>query len=283
MKSGKHQSSGSHDPVSKTGIPLKLLSRGSQGKLVAITQKALSEMGYDIADSKGVFGTSTELAVKSVQRVKNIDADGIVGIDTWKVLCISNPNFRSKVQCPNEDAGQWCDTGISETPTYGDLWREFGFFDLPGWSQLNIVKCDLSEVEEFYTHVYVGHLGKAHSAFDHGNWFGFICHRLVVNRFREAFVKIAQSGMSEKIITFDGCYNVRKMRENQQLWSTHSWGIAIDLNARWNPFGGISHGKGRIDNDIVKIFKDGGFYWGGNQLVRNTTHFQFCRLNGHHV
>ncbi len=39
-----------------------------------------------------------------------------------------------------------------------------------------------------------------------------------------------------KLDVFDGCFNVRKMKGSPNLWSTHSWGIAIDRAAAENQF-----------------------------------------------
>lgn len=47
---------------------------------------------------------------------------------------------------------------------------------------------------------------------------------------------LIKEGVSEEIITYDGCWNVRKKRGLQSL-SIHAYGMAIDLNASHNPLG----------------------------------------------
>ena len=47
---------------------------------------------------------------------------------------------------------------------------------------------------------------------------------------------LIQANVADEINTYDGCWNVRKMRGLQAL-SIHSWGMAIDLNAAHNPLG----------------------------------------------
>ena len=45
---------------------------------------------------------------------------------------------------------------------------------------------------------------------------------------------IIAEGVQGEIKTWDGCFNVRKQRGIAAL-SMHSFGIAIDMNAAWNP------------------------------------------------
>jgi len=99
------------------------------------------------------------------------------------------------------------------------------------------------------------------------------CHRKLVNRFRGVFDTILAEGLRTELRTFDGCYCFRLMRSSRRL-STHSWGIAIDLNAATNRPG--SHGD--IHRDIVAIFREYGFSWGGKwrRHRRDPMHFQFC-------
>jgi hypothetical protein len=60
------------------------------------------------------------------------------------------------------------------------------------------------------------------------------CHKLVADRYKKAFQEILDFYGPVKIQVlgidiFGGCFNYRKMR-NGNSWSTHSWGIAIDLD-----------------------------------------------------
>ncbi|HZP16723.1 MAG TPA: M15 family metallopeptidase, partial [Terriglobales bacterium] len=70
-----------------------------------------------------------------------------------------------------------------------------------------------------------------------------------------------------------GCFAFRPQRMGGRL-STHSWGIAIDLNPESNAQGTA----GSMDRGVVEIFKSAGFAWGGNWQgrCRDPMHFQFC-------
>jgi hypothetical protein len=64
------------------------------------------------------------------------------------------------------------------------------------------------------------------------------CNKLIVNNFSAVFENLLSTyGYSELvhlgIDLYGGCFNYRKMRGGND-WSTHSWGIAIDLDPSRN-------------------------------------------------
>ena len=59
------------------------LQKGSTDPAVRDLQEALKALGHDPAPIDGVFGTTTETAVKAFQQARGITADGIVGKVTW--------------------------------------------------------------------------------------------------------------------------------------------------------------------------------------------------------
>ena len=60
-----------------------VLKRGSTDPAVRDLQEALKALGYAPGPIDGVFGATTETAVKAFQQAKGITADGIVGKVTW--------------------------------------------------------------------------------------------------------------------------------------------------------------------------------------------------------
>jgi hypothetical protein len=99
------------------------------------------------------------------------------------------------------------------------------------------------------------------------------CHRLVAPLLESVFAQIVASGLQKAVKTYGGCYNWR-MKRGTAKPSTHSWGIAIDLNARTNGMGTA----GDMDPQIVALFEDYGFVWGGRWSGNNKDpmHFQYC-------
>lgn len=100
------------------------------------------------------------------------------------------------------------------------------------------------------------------------------CHRLLVPVFQAVFSDILSADLSEKATHYSGIYEQRPIRGFPKFVSTHSWGIAIDLNAEENALGGTSHQS----PEVIAIFKQHGFAWGGEFKSRHDPmHFQFAR------
>jgi hypothetical protein len=99
------------------------------------------------------------------------------------------------------------------------------------------------------------------------------CHRRLAAVFLLVFGSIYERGLQNRITTFGGCFAFRPQRTGRKL-STHSWGIAIDLNPESNPQGS----KGNMDAGLIDIFRRAGFEWGGDWQgkTRDPMHFQFC-------
>lgn len=59
------------------------IKRKSVGFFVKMWQTFLKEKGYDVGEPDGAFGKQTDAATKKFQEDNNLDADGIVGRNTW--------------------------------------------------------------------------------------------------------------------------------------------------------------------------------------------------------
>jgi hypothetical protein len=95
----------------------------------------------------------------------------------------------------------------------------------------------------------------------------------LIETFPEVFAAIEREGLKDEIRSFGGCYNFRSKRTSGKL-STHSWGIAIDLNLETNAQGT----SGGMNPDVVEIFRRFAFKWGGDWSgkSKDPMHFQFC-------
>lgn len=99
------------------------------------------------------------------------------------------------------------------------------------------------------------------------------CHKKLGELFPEVFVAIEREGLRDQIRTYGGCFNFRSKRNSGKL-STHSWGIAVDLNPGTNAQGI----PGDMHLEVVDIFRQFGFKWGGDWSgkTKDPMHFQFC-------
>ena len=95
------------------------------------------------------------------------------------------------------------------------------------------------------------------------------CNKDLIKPLELAFKNIIARGLINQLKTWDGCFNIRKKR-GQSAASLHSWGIAVDVNAAWNTFGG----RPTLSAAFVKCFTDAGFEWGGLWQRRDAMHFQ---------
>ena len=102
---------------------------------------------------------------------------------------------------------------------------------------------------------------------------GVRCHKLVAPLVEEVFRQIDAQGLQGAVKTYGGCY-VYRAKRGQVKPSTHSWGIAIDLNPNTNAMGTA----GDMDPRLVTLFEGMGFTWGGRWAAANKDpmHFQYC-------
>lgn len=100
------------------------------------------------------------------------------------------------------------------------------------------------------------------------------CHKLIVENFQKAFQDIKAAGLEGQAKHYSGITARRSIRGFGSHPSTHSWGIAIDLEAEKFPLGSTR----RFSDEIVKIFQNAGFFYGGDfQSRKDPMHFQFCK------
>jgi len=99
------------------------------------------------------------------------------------------------------------------------------------------------------------------------------CNKDIVEPLSQALKNLIDRNVSDQLKTWDGCFNIRKMRGLFSM-SLHSWGVAIDVNAAWNGLGKPS----TLTPEFVKCFTDAGFDWGGTWLRKDAMHFQLKSL-----
>lgn len=114
----------------------------------------------------------------------------------------------------------------------------------PTWIAANIVACCLLKAD--------GQGGDVQTR----------CHRLAKEPLERAFADLAARGLWRLIHSFDGLWVPRHMTWNaDRPLSSHSWGIAFDVNASRNPYGGDVTAENRALNEVFNRY---GFAWGGD-------------------
>ncbi|HEU4319903.1 MAG TPA: M15 family metallopeptidase [Acidimicrobiia bacterium] len=102
------------------------------------------------------------------------------------------------------------------------------------------------------------------------------CHRVVMEMAEGALNQVVEEGLAALVRPedFAGCWNARFVRTvtgEPSGVSRHSWGAALDINARSNLMGT----EGDMDPRLVEIFEQWGFLWGGNWAVPDPMHFEY--------
>ena len=99
------------------------------------------------------------------------------------------------------------------------------------------------------------------------------CHRLMAPIFVEALADLKREGLADRASHYAGIYALRLIRGTKSgRVSTHSWGIAIDLNPHENKLGTF----GRMHPGVIAVMAHHGFLWGGYFKRRDPMHFQYA-------
>jgi D-alanyl-D-alanine carboxypeptidase len=109
-------------------------------------------------------------------------------------------------------------------------------------------------------------------------------HRTAQPSFERAFAAVEAAGLSSRILTWGGSFVPRhKGWKISRGLSSHSWGVAIDMNVAWNGYGHDpapigTHGTLR---ELVPFFEAEGFAWGGyfTPPDQDGMHFELARLD----
>ena len=97
------------------------------------------------------------------------------------------------------------------------------------------------------------------------------CNKDMKPALEQALRNVRDQGLSAQLQTFAGCFNIRPVRGSDKL-STHSYGLAIDINSESNPLGA----EPTMSPELVKCFTDAGFTWGGNFKRKDGMHFEYA-------
>lgn len=105
-------------------------------------------------------------------------------------------------------------------------------------------------------------------------------HKNHTDRLIALFSDWEEAGLLDRILTFDGSFNLRLKRGSTKATvanlSNHAWGTAFDINATWNQrktIPALMGDRGCV-RELVAAAHANGFYWGGHFSVRDGMHFE---------
>jgi hypothetical protein len=99
------------------------------------------------------------------------------------------------------------------------------------------------------------------------------CNIDLIKPLQKAFSNIDKRGLLDEIYEWNGCFNIRNKKSGSTP-SLHSWGLAIDINAKSNGF----NKEPTMSKELVQCFKDAGFVWGGDWATQDGMHFQLAEF-----
>ena len=205
------------------------------------------------AEADGAIGPKTVAAIAAWQKAHGLDADGYAGHDT--LTAMFGQDIRASM--PEHQGGKEANTGAGEA--------EMPFQRPSGLTELQkVFGKPGTSIGTFAMRAGAG-----------GKLINVPCHKKVGPVLQKVFDDIFAAGLSSHIHSYDGCYVYRTKRKSSKAWSTHAWGIAIDINASTNAM--TSKANMKVSDSQKKIapyFEKHGFYWGA--AFGDPMHFQYC-------
>jgi hypothetical protein len=97
-------------------------------------------------------------------------------------------------------------------------------------------------------------------------------HVLLIPVFKAVLSEIKAARLAGHVQNYGGIYNHRPVVGGRKA-STHSWGIAIDVEPDKYPQGSTE----RIQAEVIAIFAKHGFIYGGDFPTPDPMHFQYAK------
>ncbi len=255
---------------------MKVLRLNSRGTDVNRWQQFLRGQGL-LVDSTGLFDSATDKATRKFQQTHGLTVDGVVGNQTLTKaaeLGFELVNYVAEF-----------DSGYPPASAFGSLTpavaqSRFGplqFVPAPTASNPEKIQItngfEASELVRIVIPQLIGVPGAPASG-------RLTMHRLAATQMATLWTAWQAAGYLPLVLSFEGMFNPRFVRSKapQQTLSNHAFGVAFDINAKWNALGTepASRGKPGCLYDLVPIANQHGFFWGGHYKTRRDgMHFEF--------
>jgi hypothetical protein len=253
------------------------LKKGDKGPKVKAWQYFLIGQGYNNIIADGIFGPKTEEATKDFQRKNNLVANGIVENFTYGkamqlgFLLIKNTTDNSK------ESINWPPKPNFKPLTPLQIQTIFGKIEyiVDNKNSSNIIITNNWEKENLIT-VEISQLKNIGPYFTNK----IRVHKKVANQFKELFNEWQKAKLIDRILSYDGSFNPRFIRGSSSTLSNHTYGIAFDINAKYNSLGKVPaliNQEGCV-RELVPIANQLGFYWGGHFSRFDGMHFEIAKI-----
>ena len=262
-----------------------VLRKGDKSDAVINWQNFLAGQGFSPMGSDGVFGKDTLAATIAFQKKYKLEADGVVGNDTYSVAGkLGFPITADSLSAKKKESANFPPAPIDFGPTNAAKRdAEFGSFNFtnnppdgkrvtidikPTWEEENIVTVEVPALAKALDKT------KARAK----------VHKNIQDQFLGLWQAWDDAGLIHLVLTWEGAFYPRYVigvsadnvkAKNRNSLSNHAWGTAFDINYEWNQLGKIPALVGQKGSvrELVPLANKFGFFWGG--------HFK-SRLDGMH-
>jgi hypothetical protein len=256
---------------------MKLIERNSEGLEVKHWQAFLKKQNLYTGEPNGKFDDTTHIATSVFQSKNNLDHDGVVGKDTltaaknagfvdiFLLTYPGTPSFRPLLTLDEK-------SNIFGKFTYRaeplpDNKENIVITD--SWEDNNIITIDIPQL--------IPIKGDAIARF----------HKLAAPKAIKLFSDWEKAGLMDRVISWEGAFVPRFIRNSTTTLSQHAYGSAFDINADWNGLNKIPAmiGQKGCVRELVQIAHENGFFWGGHFRYKNSDgsdgmHFELAVIDG---
>jgi hypothetical protein len=110
---------------------------------------------------------------------------------------------------------------------------------------------------------------------------GVTMHRGIAPLLVATWAEVNRRGLAVRLRTFDGAFAPRHAgNDPSRLLSVHTFGLALDFDARWNGYG-VPASQADIDREFVRCMEECGWAWGGRWLGSRADAMHFEALQPH--
>jgi hypothetical protein len=236
---------------------------------IRLFQFFLIGQNFNIGRADGIIGSRTTQGIIDFQKKHGLQADGVVGKQTFiKALELGfmgdlfplKPNFNPIVAT----AGRQRLFGKFDWERAHDLTGEKrdDIIIKGNWERDNIVLIEVPQLIPIRGNPNVR------------------CHRLVAKQTIDLFAAWEREGLMKYVLSWHGMYNPRFIRGREGVLSNHAFGSAFDINLDDNMLGALPALVGRKGSVrlLVETANEFGFYWGGHFSRRDGMHFEIAKI-----
>ena len=251
---------------------MKAIRKGDNNAQVKRWQFFLVGQGHNYVVADGDFGPRTDKATREFQTKHGLFVDGVVGNECYaKAMSLGFPLVDDKDNA-SKNGPNWPPPPDFRPITQAQIRSTFGSFDFTIQPDRSTVKIKGTWESDNIVSIAIPQL----AGLPPYKPKRIRLHKLAAPRFQALCAEWDRAGLAGKLLTYDGGFNPRLIRGSATALSCHAWGVAIDVNVKWNGLGAMPAYRDQEGSvrELVTIANKFGFYWGGHFSRRDGMHFE---------